>query len=54
MILVKISLKGMNTEELIAFYDAYVKKHGIFDPKEKRRIWWAMHYCCNEGRSWDV
>lgn len=50
----RISLKGMGTEELIAFYDAYVKKHGIFDSEEKRRIWWAMFYCCKECGSWDV
>lgn len=49
----KVSLKGMSAEELIAFYDSYIKKYGIFDRKQKHRIWWAMLYRHKEGGSWD-
>ena len=49
----KVSLKGMSAEELIAFYDTYLKKHAIFDPEQRRRIWFAMFYRYKEGGSWD-
>jgi len=39
-------------EKLIEFYDRYIKEKGITDSDHKRRIWWAMFYCANEGREW--
>ena len=39
-------------DNLIEFYDAWILEHGVVDPEQKRRIWWAMFYACKEGREW--
>ena len=39
-------------QELIEFYDKWIKEHNIVDEEEKRKIWWAMFYCWKEKGEW--